>query len=361
MLPRLAHSIHPRRVFRRLIMKVLYKKKLMRRIAVGTLVTLLLVIVFIFVVIPIVFKYTPSIQKMLLFLNSVNIPVDFKRPGKFVPGSRNTYVRGDGEISLGVWQILPKNLAPDEGLEPASEQFDKLLSNGEPVFIYMHGNSGNRGTSHRIDLYKVLQNNNYHVIAFDYRSYGDSGKGELSEMATVNDSMAIYKWTKERTRGNAKIFFWGHSLGTGISSHLLHVLESRNETVAGLILEAPFNNLEEEMRNYPLAQIWRFLPWFDYFFTEPVHDNNLRYESDVHLTQVKAPILILHAEDDIVIPIQLSRKLYEKIVSSRGQGTVDFKSYPSDRHYGHKFIVRDKKLPEVIDEFVKRSIAIQRS
>lgn len=40
-----------------------------------------------------------------------------------------------------------------------------------------------------------------------------------------------------------------------------------------------------------------------------MYDNGLRFESDVHLSKVSAPIMILHAEDDIVIPIDLGEKV----------------------------------------------------
>lgn len=54
--------------------------------------------------------------------------------------------------------------------EEDESSYEKLLSNGEPIIIYMHGNSGTRANKLRVELYKKLQNINYHVIAVDYRS-----------------------------------------------------------------------------------------------------------------------------------------------------------------------------------------------
>lgn len=48
--------------------------------------------------------------------------------------------------------------------------YEEALSHGEPVILYMHGNAGTRGGSHRIELYTLLRKMNYHVITFDYRS-----------------------------------------------------------------------------------------------------------------------------------------------------------------------------------------------
>lgn len=54
-----------------------------------------------------------------------------------------------------------------DGDEPNYEQ---LLSHGEPIIIYMHGNSGARANKHRLELYNKLRDINCHVIAVDYRS-----------------------------------------------------------------------------------------------------------------------------------------------------------------------------------------------
>lgn len=64
--------------------------------------------------------------------------------------------------------MLPSNLL--EKYEQDTSKYEKLLSHGEPIVIYMHGNSGTRANEHRVQLYRVLQNIDCHVIAVDYRS-----------------------------------------------------------------------------------------------------------------------------------------------------------------------------------------------
>jgi abhydrolase domain-containing protein 12 len=65
--------------------------------------------------------------------------------------------------------ILPASLMNDS-MNANDSFYEELLSHGEPVIVYMHGNSGSRGSPHRVELYTLLRNMNYHVIAFDYRS-----------------------------------------------------------------------------------------------------------------------------------------------------------------------------------------------
>ncbi|XP_014281241.1 lysophosphatidylserine lipase ABHD12 isoform X2 [Halyomorpha halys] len=339
------------------IMKLIYKRRFVKRILFGTGICLLLVFIFIFIIIPLVYKNSYSFQRSLLFLNFVNIPVNFKSPSSLgLDGARNFYLTTEDNVTLGVWQILPQLLLPKlKASEFSEKDYENALGDGTPVFIYMHGNSGNRGSAHRVELYKILQQNNYHVVAFDYRSYGDSSPVEPSESGVVSDSKAVYNWVKSHSNG-AKIYFWGHSLGTGISSHLLDVLESEGRTISGLVLEAPFNNMCDEVRSYPLAKMFRYLPWFDFFFTEPMYENGLKFQSDRHLVKVKAPILILHAEDDLVIPIQLGLKLYETVQSSRqGKSPIKFIKFDKNLHFGHKFIYKDTGLSSTIKDFVKES------
>lgn len=42
---------------------------------------------------------------------------------------------------------------------------------------------------------------------------------------------------------------------------------------------------------------------------EPFYKNNLRFESDKHIAKIECPIMILHAEDDGVIPVHLAEKV----------------------------------------------------
>jgi alpha-beta hydrolase superfamily lysophospholipase len=51
----------------------------------------------------------------------------------------------------------------------------------------------------------------YHVVAIDYRGYGDS-TGESTEIDVVRDALFTYEFLK-RAAPWATIYIWGHSLG----------------------------------------------------------------------------------------------------------------------------------------------------
>lgn len=42
---------------------------------------------------------------------------------------------------------------------------------------------------------------------------------------------------------------------------------------------------------------------------QPLYNNELRFESDKHIGKIQCPVMILHAEDDNVVPFSLGEKV----------------------------------------------------
>ena len=106
----------------------------------------------------------------------------------------------------------------------------------------MHGNTGSRARDHRVEMYKLLRNMDYHVICFDYRGYADSSPVIPTKHGVVTDGNAIYDYVKKYS-GDVPVFVWGHSLGTGVSSAVVADLGERGDPPKALVLESPFNNI----------------------------------------------------------------------------------------------------------------------
>lgn len=142
---------------------------------------------------------------------------------------------------------------------------------------------------------------------------GDSSKVSPSELGLVRDAIAVYNYIANITVN--PVFAWGHSLGTGVSTHTLAKLEQQN--IFGpraLVLESPFNNIRDEVREHPFSRLFRNLPWFNYTISQPMYDNNLRFESDKHIGEFKQPVMIIHAEDDLVVPFKLGYKVSRQYI-----------------------------------------------
>ncbi|KAJ2943063.1 hypothetical protein O0L34_g18754 [Tuta absoluta] len=338
-------------------------------------------------VVPLIFKYSQTFRRGLIFLNFVQWPlfIDYEEPSASgLEGGRNLSIQyhskvDNCKIKIGMWHILPKSayerlkgsFVDNFDKDEVNKLMDEELANSKlPIMIYCHGNSNSRGATHRISLYKFFQKMDYHTIAFDYRGYGDSTNVSPTEAGVVEDSLIVYEWvlnmaTKDSCQKPPPVFVWGHSLGTGISSHLLGNLEALSKNLLdraplplpkGLILEAPFNNLADEVAHHPASKLVTWLPYYDTTFVEPFRsEKDFKFLSDQHLTkQHKLPILILHAKDDVIVPFRVGLKLYRSILASRSEkdAAVKLHVYEKNLSLGHKWICKAADLHTVVGEFV---------
>ncbi|KAJ8922205.1 hypothetical protein NQ315_004142 [Exocentrus adspersus] len=317
-----------------------------------------LIFLVIFVIFPLIYKFSYKLQSSVVFLNFLHVPINanYEHPEKYgLEGARNFYLLTDDNIKLGVWQILPDILISTNANGTNDKYFEEVLGDGNNVIIYHHGNAGTRLTAHRVELYKVLRKH-FHVIAFDYRSYGDSSSVDPSEPSIVRDCMFVYKWVANRTRGD--IFIWGHSLGTSLATQSVVRLQQEGYKPTGLILEAPFNNMREEISEFPLARLFKHLPWFTYTVIDPMQENGFTFRTDKFICGVDAPITILHAEDDHVVPYKLGYKLYQHALRCRNdkQGKLTFIKFDEGYNYDHKYICRAPEIHDIVKNFVSEAI-----
>ncbi|CAL8139900.1 unnamed protein product [Orchesella dallaii] len=188
------------------------------KIAVGA--TLLL-----YLLIPILYHFNSSVQRHLVFLPFVRWPagINFSDPdSQGLQGCRNFYLLTQEDVSVGVWHILPRSLIQESKGKESKFWEDSMRSSGKNVVIYFHGNTGSRAVAHRMELYLILQQLDYHVISFDYRGYADSTQIPPSETGVVTDGYAVYKYVRSilGASSDVNVFIWGHSLGTGKASYL---------------------------------------------------------------------------------------------------------------------------------------------
>ncbi|XP_071490816.1 lysophosphatidylserine lipase ABHD12-like [Diadema antillarum] len=307
-------------------------------------------------IVPILILCIPDIASQLIFLSYVRCPIfrNYHEPQTYgLAGARNIYLPSTDGVTLGVWQVLPRGVAPEDGAsEIPAEFFDAALADERPVVMYCHGNSGSRANPHRVEVYKVLSNLGYHVVAVDYRGYGDSSSYTTPE-GIHDDVLTVYRWLRAKT-GDSPFFIWGHSLGTGISTVFTSKICREEECPTGLILEAPFNNLLDETMRHPFGLPWNVLPYSRLYFDMAFNVTAPYFQSDKSIPHVTCPILFLHAEDDWIVPFDLGKKLYEVAMDTRPPtaGPVKFVSFGAEG-FGHKNIAFSPKLPPILRDFIK--------
>ncbi|HUO58891.1 MAG TPA: alpha/beta hydrolase [bacterium] len=202
---------------------------------------------------------------------------------------------------------------------------------GHPVLLYCHGNAD--CVSQLAEVSKIFYDFSFDELIFDYRNYGGSGKGPLSEKALDGDALAAYQWIKDKGFKDGQIILWGHSLGSSVAAWL-----STRTHPAGLILEGAFPSIYAVSR---LRNPWLWVP------RSLIWD---KFETRRYVAERTCPLLETHAEKDTVIPIELGRKVFaeaaepKKWLEIKGINHNDFPSVA----YQYK---------EPIQEFVKDSLA----
>ena len=163
-------------------------------------------------------------------------------------------------------------------------------TNPRGVVLFFHGNAGN--ISHRLDSIEIFHELGLDVLIIDYRGYGQSS-GKTSEQGTYLDAQTAWDYLVDK-RGIApeKIVIFGRSLGGAVASWL-----AARTTPGAVILESCFTSVPD------MAD--RLYPFF------PVRlITRLKYPVKDHVKQVSSPLLVIHSQQDEIIPFDMGRSIY---------------------------------------------------
>ncbi len=183
-----------------------------------------------------------------------------------------------------------------------------LATESPHILIVSHGNGGNMG--YRAEMGEFLREElRVNIFMYDYRGYGQS-EGSPSEEGTYIDIQAAYRTARRRGFLPESIYLMGQSLGTGVSVDL-----ASRETIGGIILEAPFTSVGATIRH-------RFRIPIDWLLTT-------RYDSLGKIERINAPLAVVHARRDPVVPYELGNALFDTAPNPKRLFTLD-----ADLHEG---------------------------
>lgn len=331
------------------------------------------ILALIYVFLPLVLSFVPRISQQLLFLNlyhSENEAESLKHPTTQynLEGTASFHINC-GDVKLGAWHVLPKSVknvyGQDEvvGGDVVSERLSGFHS--PTIIIYHHGAGMTRATGdnkQRPEVYKLFQMQEYHTIAFDYRGFGDS-TGWPSETGLLNDSLCVLEWVQRSTSKDAKVLFWGHSLGAAIASlaarKSFEKCDKNNigcTKIDGLILEGGFTNVRKGAADNSF--ILQLMNFYSKFVLEKALDlaftlGRTSLATDQNLPYIKCPIMLLYAEDDDIIPCKHGEELFN--ISKREMKhnrKVTFVKFKVNHGYGHLGIYKAPELPQLIEKFM---------
>jgi fermentation-respiration switch protein FrsA (DUF1100 family) len=159
---------------------------------------------------------------------------------------------------------------------------------GRALLLYFHGNGGS--LLNRRDRVRMLTQDGRGILIVSYRGYSGS-TGTPSESGLREDARAARDWLS--TYDPRRIVLYGESLGTGVAVRL-----ATERQVGGVILDAPYTSTADIAKGLfwylPVALLMRD-----------------QFRSIDRIGDIRVPLLVMHGEEDSVIPIALSELLFK--------------------------------------------------
>jgi fermentation-respiration switch protein FrsA (DUF1100 family) len=155
------------------------------------------------------------------------------------------------------------------------------------TILFLHGNAGN--LTHRAGAMRAIAAAGSSTLVLDYRGYGRS-EGTPTEAGLYRDADAGYEWLLRRGVAPSALIIHGESLGTAVAVEL-----ASRVPCAGLVLEAPFPSARAVVSTM-IPGVGALLTW--------------GFDSASRMPRVHVPLLVIHGDEDEVIPIDLGRKVF---------------------------------------------------
>lgn len=198
--------------------------------------------------------------------------------------------------------------------------------NGRGTLLFLHGNAGN--ISHRLDSIEIFHSMGLNLFIFDYRGYGRSG-GSPDEADIYDDARCAWKYLMdEKGARPGEIIIFGRSLGAAVAAHL-----ASRTAPGGLIAESGFVSVKALVKTFYAHMVPPFLV-------------RCRYDTLAYLRKVRVPVLVIHSQEDELIPFAHGRALFD--------AANEPKTFlPIRGSHNHGFMASGRLYTDGLEHFVK--------
>lgn len=205
--------------------------------------------------------------------------------------------------------------------EEAIAIFHLAAGPGMPTLLWSHGNAQNLESLKPALEYFHLRG--FGVISYDYPGYGESG-GTPTEEGCYQAIERCYRHLCDEIEvAPSKVVLVGQSVGSGPTCWL-----AAREDHAAMVLISPFLSAFRTVTGIPMLPCDRF--------------PNARF-----IRKIATPLLIIHGEDDDIIPFSHGQKLFELSPSE------DKTLFPVfDTGHNDLFLRNQFNLPELIRDLL---------
>jgi fermentation-respiration switch protein FrsA (DUF1100 family) len=147
------------------------------------------------------------------------------------------------------------------------------------------------------------------VLLVGYRGYGGNA-GAPSEDGFYEDARAAARFVEAEGVPPDRVVLYGESLGSAVAIHLAAEQAAVGKPYAAVVGEgAPSSVVDVAARRYPFAPVRTLI--------------KDRFESRAKVGGINAPLLLVHGEDDVVVPQRFGRALFDAAVEPKHARWID--------------------------------------
>lgn len=240
-------------------------------------------------------------QRNIIYRPTPGVPADFAGLRK---GDERYFLSLPAPTSLNAAEPASANPSTNPSTYPPSETSaaqqveiwwlphpDKTA----PTLLYFHGTF--RNLPQNLRKIDALREAGFAVLAVEYRGWGQSTVITPSEQSILQDAdLAFAELQCREPRAGLRVLY-GHSMGSGVAVDVA----SRHQAPAeygALILESAITSFTDVAREA------------GFFAGLLAKFNTQRFASIDKITQVQAPVLMIHGTLDTTVPIVLGQKLF---------------------------------------------------
>ena len=211
------------------------------------------------------------------------------------------YAIEDGILTEKDWEALPKEEVTIRSIF-GYDLYGYFLPNGSGhrTVIVSHGITCNLINS--IKYAQIFLDLGFNVLVYDHRNHGKSGgKGTTFGYYEADDLCAVIDWLEENKPNTKMIGIHGESMGAAIGL----LTAARDERVAFMVADCGYASLSDQVSDR--ARVQYHLPSFPLIpmvFQWARLLNGMRVDQiapNKAITQINAPVLIIHGENDTYI------------------------------------------------------------
>ena len=186
-------------------------------------------------------------------------------------------------------EVEKVSIETSDGLNLLGWFYKKNLKKFKTI-LYFHGNAGDlENRIHKLNHFKDMDVN---FLIISWRGFSGN-LGKPTEKGLYKDADGAILWLKNLGLKEKDIVLYGESLGSGVATEV-----AQNSNFAGLVLETPFTSMIEAAKNfYPYIPVSLLL--------------KDKYESHKKIKNINIPVLVMHGENDQIVPFWMGEKIYE--------------------------------------------------